>query len=292
MQATDYIWQDGEFKKWQEATVHVLSHTLHYGGGAFEGIRVYKTKQGSSIFKLDEHVDRLLYSAKSIGMEMKYSHQELCDIILELLDKNKMSEGYIRPLFYYGYHDLNVNPTECPVMLAVACWPWGQYLAHDCVDVMTSKYTRIHPKSTIVDAKLCGHYLNSQLASLELEGTKYHEVLLLDADGFVAEGAGENIFIVKDKQLYTPKLGNILAGITRNAVIDMARHFGYSVEEKTLRLNDIYTADESFFTGTAAEVTAIRSLDDNIIADGNMGPVTTFIKSKYDQLVRNELEVP
>lgn len=291
MQTTEYIWQNGTYKKWNEATVHVLSHTLHYGGGAFEGVRVYKTKNGPAIFRLNEHIDRLLYSAKAIGMKITYSHQELCQIIVELIQKNKMSEGYVRPLFYYGQKNLGVSSLGNPVELAIACWPWGQYLAQDYVDVKTSKYIRIHPSSTISDAKLCGHYLNSQLASLEIQGTKYHEVLLLDYEGYVAEGAGENIFIVKNETLYTPRLGNILAGITRQTVIELADYYHLTVIEKQLTLDDVFSADEAFFTGTAAEITAIHSLDDALIGSGKPGQVTQFLHEKYHQLVRGELEM-
>ena len=290
MQATEYIWQNGTHKKWNEATVHALSHTLHYGGGAFEGIRVYKTKKGSAIFRLHEHVARLIYSAKAVGMEVVYSPQELCDIVVELVHKNKMAEGYVRPLFYFGYKNLGVSSSGSPVELVIACWPWGQYLSHECVDVKTSKYSRIHPDSTVPDAKLCGHYLNSQLASLEIQGTQYHEVLLLDSCGYVAEGAGENIFIVKDNVLFTPKLGSILAGITRETLIKLADHYGYTVVEKDVTLEDVYTADEAFFTGTAAEVTSIGSLDDMPIGSKKPGPVTRFFREKYHQLVRGELE--
>jgi len=290
MQEMEYIWQNGVYKKWSEATVHVLSHTLHYGGGAFEGIRVYKTKNGPAIFSLKEHVDRLIYSAESIGMDLSYSHQDICQIIIELVRKNKMPEGYVRPLLYFGYKNLGVSASGNPVEFAVACWPWGQYLAHERVDIKTSKYIRIHPRSTVVDAKLCGHYLNGQLASLEIRGTKYHEVLLLDAEGYVAEGAGENIFIVKDQTIYTPKLGSILAGITRHTVIELAQSNAYPVIEKDLILEDVYSADEAFFTGTAAEVTSIRSLDDQVIGVNGVGPVTQLIREQYLQLVRGELE--
>ncbi|GAB4391385.1 MAG: branched-chain amino acid transaminase [Gammaproteobacteria bacterium] len=290
MQATDYIWQNGEFKLWHEATVHVLAHTLHYGGGAFEGIRVYQTARGPAIFRLTEHVDRLIYSAQAIGMQLAYDHAAICQIIIETVRKNNMQEGYVRPLFYYGYNTLGVSARNNPVEFIVACWPWGQYLAHDAVDVKISKYIRIHPDSTIADAKLCGHYLNSQLASLEIRNTHYHEVLLLDADGFVAEGAGENIFMVKDRVLYTPTLGNILGGITRQTVMEMAHHYGYPVVEDHLTVEAFYKADEAFFTGTAAEVTAIRSINDKIIGHETARPVTEFMKGKYHQLVRGELD--
>ncbi len=190
MQKTSFIWMNGEWVAWDEAKVHVLSHTLHYGGGAFEGIRCYKTEKGPAIFKLPEHVDRLLYSINTLKMSFPYSQEEICEIITSLVRKNQLEEGYIRPLAFYGYGKMNVNPTGSPVDFAIACWPWKAYLAKPLVDVKTSRYIRIHPKSTVVDAKLCGHYLNGILASIELQGTHYHEALFLDDQGFISEGAG------------------------------------------------------------------------------------------------------
>ena len=288
MQETKYIWQNGTVKPWAEATVHVLSHTLHYGGGAFEGIRFYESVQGSAIFKLDEHIDRLYYSTKAIGMKLPFTHTQIHEAIVDLVKMNDLTHGYIRPLAYYGYGNLGVSSHGNPVELAIACWPWGAYLAHDRVDVKTSKYIRVHPDSTVPDAKLCGHYLNGQMASMEIINTHYHEVLLLDANGFVAEGAGENLFIVKDGALYTPTLGTILAGITRETVIDFARHNDYTVTEKQMTLDDVYSADEAFFTGTAAEITPLRSLDDKVIGKDEVGPVTAFVKQKYADIVRGK----
>jgi len=285
MQKTEFIWQNEQFIPWDDAKVHVLTHTLHYGGGAFEGIRCYQTEQGPAIFRLSEHVDRLFYSANAIGMKLPYSRSEVMDIIVELVRVNQLDHGYIRPLAYYGYGGLGVSPVNSPVELTIACWPWGAYLPHDRVDVKTSHYIRIHPRSTVADAKLCGHYLNGILASLELKGTHYHEALFLDADGYVAEGAGENIFIVKNNTLYTPQLGSILAGITRSTMIELANHLHYPVVEETLRPHDIFQADEAFFTGTAAEVTPIRSLDDTIIGQDRLGPVTKIMKDHFNDIV-------
>lgn len=287
MQPTKYIWQNGRFKKWKKATVHVLAHTLHYGTGTYEGLRVYATPSGSKIFKLEEHVKRLVYSASVIDMTLDYSVAEICDIITQVVKKNRLKEGYIRPLCYYGSKNMGVSASGNPVELMVACWPWGKYLTHDRVNIKTSRYIRIHPQSTDVNAKLCGHYVNSLLAALELKNSDFDEMLLLDVNGHVAEGPGENIFIVKDKVLYTPRLGYILPGITRSTVIELARAEGYRVIEQDLTEQAIFDADEAFFTGTAVEITAIRSLNNQLIGEDKMGSVTQHIKEKYYQLVRN-----
>ncbi|OGT69558.1 MAG: branched chain amino acid aminotransferase [Gammaproteobacteria bacterium RIFCSPHIGHO2_12_FULL_45_9] len=285
MRATESIWFDGKLVPWDEAKIHVLTHTLHYGGGAFEGIRFYKTPEGPAIFRLTEHVERLLYSIEVLEMPFFYEKREVITAIKEVVRANHLEEGYIRPIAFYGYGKMGVNPIGCPASFAIACWPWGAYLAHDSVDIKTSSYIRIHPRSTKVDAKLCGHYVNSMLASLELRGTHYHEVLFLDEDGHVSEGAGENFFIVKDNVLYTPKLGTILPGITRNTIMTLTQSLGLTVQEADLKVEDVYAAEEAFFTGTAVEVTPIRSLDDHVLGGGEIGPVTQQIKSLYMDVV-------
>jgi len=285
MKKTQYIWHNGEYKNWDDATTHVLTHTLHYGGGAFEGIRVYDTAIGTGIFRLKEHVKRLYYSAKILGIEIPYPQTDLINTIIELVKINKLKFGYVRPIVYYGYGSMGVNPNNNPIEIAIACWPWGAYLSHDKIDVKTSKYIRIHPESTVVDAKLCGHYLNSILASLELRNTHYHEVLFLDTNGYISEGAGENFFIVKDNCIFTPQLGSILPGITRDTIIEIASSLHYPIIEKALSLNDAYAADEAFFTGTAAEVTPIHSIDDKKIGEAERGPVTELIKKAYHDIV-------
>lgn len=291
MQATETIWKNGMLIPWAEATIHVLSHSLHYGGGAFEGIRFYKTPKGSAIFRLNEHVDRLFYSTKVLKMNLPYSKEDVMLAIKNVAVNSNLEFGYIRPIAYYGYGKMGVNPLGNPVELVIASWPWGSYLPHDCVDVKTSSYIRIHPDSTVVDAKLSGHYVNGILASLELQGTHYHEALLLDSHGHITEGVGENFFMVKDNVIYTPNLGGILAGITRDTVIKLARNLNVVVVETDIPLSDAYHADEAFFTGTAAEVTAIRSINDNIFGDGKMGVVTSKIKSAYLDVVQgNNLE--
>lgn len=285
MQETQFIWHNGKLVPWHEAKVHVLTHTLHYGGGAFEGIRMYATPKGPAIFRLPEHVDRLFYSASTLKMEIPYTKEQVIQAIKETTKVNKLDQGYIRPLMYYGYGVMGVNPTGAPVELAIAVWPWGAYLPHDLVDIKTSQYIRIHRDSSVTDAKLCGHYINSMLARLEVRDTEYHEALLMDVDGHIAEGSGENFFMVKNGVMYTPKLGNILAGITRETVKIIANDKKISVVEKDLVQKDVYEADEAFFTGTAAEITPIRSLDKKVIGKGNVGPVTHVIRDTYLDIV-------
>ena len=288
MQPTEFIWQDGQFVPWEEATTHVLTHTLHYGGGAFEGIRFYNTPKGPAIFELEAHIDRLFYSAHGLAMEVPFSKEAIMEATVELVRKNGLQEGYIRPLVFFGYGAMGVNPAKAPVNLIIATWPWGAYLPVEMVDIKTTRYIRIHPKSTIADAKFCGHYLNGILASIELRGTKYHEALFLDANGYIAEGAGENFFIVKDDIVYTPPLGTILPGITRTTIMNLLHHHHYEVHEQNLSLEEAYAADEAFFTGTAVEVTGIKSIDDHLIGDGNEGPVTRLCKQRYHAMVTGE----
>lgn len=288
MQKTDYIWYSGKLVEWDQATTHVLTHTLHYGGGAFEGIRFYNTDKGPAIFKLAEHVERLYYSGDALAMDIPFTQEEICQAIIDTVRANKLKEGYIRPLVFFGYGAMGVNPVNAPVELIIACWPWGAYLPVEMVDIKTTKYIRVHPKSTIADAKLCGHYLNGILSLIEIRGTHYHEALFLDADGYIAEGAGENFFIVKDGVIYTPSLGKILAGITRNTIIELARSHQYEVIEKPITLEEAYQADEAFFTGTAVEVTPIKSIDDNEINAGKLGPVSALLKNTYHRIVRGQ----
>jgi len=287
---TKYIWKNGKLISWDEATTHVLTHGLHYGAAVFEGIRCYNTQRGPAIFKLHEHIERFFYSAKQLGMKIPYKPDEISEAIIKILKVNHCEEAYIRPLAYYGYGSMKVTPMpDLPVDVIIACWPWGDYLPVKAVDVMTSAYIRIHPKSTIADAKISGHYVNSILAGIALRNTHYHEALLLDAEGFVAEGSAENIFIVKNKKIITPPEGTILVGITRKAIMEIAYGLGFSVEERRFTVKEIYQADEAFFSGTAVEVTAIRSLDDHLIAEGAIGPVTEKIKQCYHQWVHGLL---
>lgn len=288
MQTTDYIWMDGAFVPWKEAKVHVLTHTLHYGDGAFEGIRAYKTERGPAIFRLQDHIERLHYSAKSLGMSLALSVADLCEICCETIRKNNLDEGYLRPLVIHGYGVMGVNPRNSPVQVIVACWPWGAYIPVDAADIKVSKFIRIHPSSTVADAKICGHYVNSIMAVLELRGTKYHEALFLDSEGAIAEGPGENFFIVKGREVITPPLGAILAGITRATLIEVARDRGYSVVERRVSLQDALSADEAFFTGTAAEVTPIATIDDTPLGTGRAGPISLELKQAYLDIVRGK----
>ena len=288
MNPTDFIWQNGNFVPWDQAQTHILTHTLHYSGGAFEGIRAYKTEKGAAIFRLQEHIDRLFYSASILKMEIPWTKEAITQATKEIISKNKIQEGYIRPLVYYGYGIMGLKPFGAPVCVAIACWPWGSYLPHETVDVKVSSFMRIHPRSTVVEAKLCGHYLNSIMASLELRGTEYHEALLLDAEGNIAEGPGENLFVVKNGELITPKLGTILGGITRDTVREIAKVESIKVSERTLSVDDVHQADEAFFTGTAAEITPIRSLDKKQIGKLSPGPVTKLIKNAYENITRGK----
>lgn len=285
MQASQTIWHNGVMVPIADSKIHVLSHTLHYGGGALEGIRFYRTNTGPAIFRLSEHVDRLLYSASILKMPVPYSKEEICHAIIQVVAASGLEEGYIRPIIFYGYGKLSINPTGTPVECVIACWPWGSYFGRELVDVKVSKYMRLHPDTTVIDAKLCAHYLNGILASFELQGTHYHEALYLDHLGYVSEGMGANFFIVKSNVIYTPKIGTILIGITRDTVIKLAQEVGIKVVEADISLEQAFAADEAFFTGTAAEVTAIHSIDDNVIGNGKIGEVTNYLKQAYQELV-------
>ena len=286
MQKTDFIWFNGKLVAWDDAKVHVMTHALHYGGNAFEGIRFYKTDRGPAIFKLNAHVDRLLHSAQALKMPVAYTRDEIFNAIIEVVRVNQLEAGYIRPMIFFGYGKIGVNPVGCHTDMAISCFPWGVYLPHESVDLKISQYIRIHPKSTDVTAKLSGHYVNGMLASLELAGTHYHEALLLDSEGFISEGVAENFFMVKDGVIYTPHLGTILPGITREVVMELAKKWGYSVIEKQITPAEAFDADEAFFTGTAAEVTPIRTIEDHRLGLQDVGPITAKIKTAYADIVR------
>lgn len=291
MDTTKYIWQNGAMIPWEEAHTHVLSHTLHYGAGAFEGVRAYQTPKGTAIFRLKEHTDRLLYSAKAIGMDVPYSADQLNEATIKVVRENEVESCYIRPLLFYGYGKMGLNPTGAPVEAIIACWPWGSYLGKEMVDIKVSDFIRIHPKTSITDAKITGHYVNSIMAALEIRNDdRYDEALFLDYEGNIAEGPGENFFMVKDGVIYTPPLGNVLAGITRDSVFTIAKNLGYEVEEKKMQIADAKAADECFFTGTAAEVTGIATIDGDVIAKGKIGPVTKRIKEEYNAVIRGNRE--
>jgi branched-chain amino acid aminotransferase len=289
-QKVDKIWMDGQFVNWDDAKIHVLSHGLHYGSGVFEGIRFYKTPRGPAIFRLRDHIDRLFKSSRVFHMKLCYSKEELCQACVDLVRVNRIESGYIRPIVYFGYGMLGINPGTNPVNVAIAAWPWGKYLGAGPIKVKISRFIRIHPKTTIANAKVCGHYVNSILANQEAKEADYTEAVLLDYNGYVAEGPGENLFIVKDGLLRTPPLGTILPGITRASVIQMACDLDYEVEEAPLTVEDLKTADEAFFSGTAAEVTAIHQVDETVIGSGKLGPVTAVIQKQFYAIVEGRDE--
>jgi len=289
MEKVKKIWLDGKLVNWEDANIHILAHTLHYGGGAFEGIRAYDTSKGVAVFRLPEHIDRFFYSAESLQMNLSFSKDEIRQAILKTIDVNEVKECYIRPMAFLGYGKMGLNPKGAPVRVAVAVWPWGAYLGEKpAIDVKISNYIRIHPDSTIADAKLCGNYVNSILASQEIKKEGYDEALFLDYDGWVAEGPGENIFLIKDKKLLTPSAGPILPGITRDSVIKIADNLGIEVEEKKITVEELKSAAEAFFVGTAAEVCPIRKIDETVINEGKVGKLTSKIKGAYDEVVRGK----
>ena len=284
------IWMDGEFVPWREAKVHVLTHTLHYGCGAFEGVRAYDTEQGPAIFRLAEHTQRLFNSAKILRMPMPFTEQALIDAQCEVVRQNQLSSCYIRPLVFIGAERLGVSPKGNRIHVIVAAWSWGAYLGEEGmargIRVKTSSYTRHHVNITMTQAKAVSNYTNSILANMEALDDGYDEALLLDASGFVSEGAGENLFVVKDGVIYTPDLSaGALNGITRNTVMHIAKDLGIEVVQKRITRDEIYIADEAFFTGTAAEVTPIRELDRVSLGSGARGPVTERVQQAFFDIV-------
>jgi branched-chain amino acid aminotransferase len=281
MEPTQWIWMNGSFIPWNDARLHVLSHGLHYGSSIFEGLRAYKTERGTAVFRLKEHMDRFHYSAQAIRMKLPYSADELSSITLELLKRNNVEACYIRPHATFGYGTMGLNPASAAVDVTIACWPWGAYLPIESAAIKVSQYIRIHPRSTVADAKIGGHYVNSILAVQEVQGTRYDEALFLDYEGNIAEGPGANFFIIKDREIITPPCGTILPGITRASVIEIARDKGFVVTERTLTVAEAQDADEAFFTGTAAEMTPIGSIDDKSLRVGAPGPITSELKQAY-----------
>ena len=286
------IWYDGKLVPWRTATTHVLTHSLHYGLAVFEGLRAYQTADSTCIFRLREHTARLLDSAHIYLMKIPYSAEQLMAAQKEVVRANKLDECYIRPIAFYGSEKMGVSPRGAAVHVAIAAWPWGAYLGTDGMEqgirVKTSSYARHHVNVTMPRAKFSATYANSILASLEATQDGYDEALLLDVDGFVAEGPGENLFIVKDGVLYEPEAASALVGITRDAVIQLARDMGLEVRARRLTRDDIYIADEAFFTGTAAEVTPIRELDNRVIGSGKRGPLTAKLQQAFFELVQGK----
>ena len=292
MEATKKIWMDGTFVDWDKAQVHVLSHTLHYGLGVFEGIRCYDTAAGPAIFRLPEHIDRLFDSAHIAGLDMPFSRDDIGQAIIDTVKVNEVRECYIRPLVYLGYGELGINNSHCPVCVTIAVWPWGAYLGESALSegirVCISSYTRHHVNVMMTKAKVVGNYANSQLAKMEAIHSGYDEAIMLDVQGNVGEGSGENIFIVRNGVLKTPPLTAILEGITRNSVIDLARQMGLTVRETVFSRDELYIADEVFFTGTAAELTPIREVDNRKIGGGFPGPVTHKLQQAFFRIVQGK----
>ncbi|MDP2238681.1 MAG: branched-chain amino acid transaminase [Burkholderiales bacterium] len=279
------IWYDGKLVPWRNATTHVLTHTLHYGMGVFEGVRAYKTPNGAAIFRLREHTDRLFRSAHINGMKLPYDKATLIDAQKEVVRVNELESCYLRPIAFYGSEAMGISAKNVSVHVAIAAWPWGAYLGPEALErgirVKTSSFVRHHVNVTMCRAKSVGTYMNSILAHQEVAQDGYDEALLLDVDGFVAEGSGENIFIVRNGTLYEPELTSALEGITRDAVIRIAQDMGIPVVAKRITRDEVYVADEAFFTGTAAEVTPIRELDNRAIGDGRRGPITGKLQKTF-----------
>jgi branched-chain amino acid aminotransferase len=283
------IWYDGRLVPWREATTHVLTHSLHYGLAVFEGLRAYKTAKGTAIFRLKEHTERLLSSAHIFMMKLPYSRETLIEAQREVVRANKLESCYVRPIAFYGSEKMGVSPKGASVHVAIAAWPWGAYLGEEGLErgirVKTSSYARHHINVTMCRAKFSGTYANSILANQEAVEHGYDEALLLDVEGYVAEGPGENLFIIKNGRLYEPELTSALVGVTRDAVIELARDLGLEVEARRLTRDDVYIADEAFFTGTAAEVTPIRELDSRVIGAGKRGPITEKLQAAFFDVV-------
>lgn len=280
-----FIWLDGQWVEWREAKVHVLTHTLHYGLGVFEGIRAYHTDRGTAIFRMRDHTDRLFRSAHIMNMPMPFGKDEINQAQCDALIKNGLDSAYIRTMCFYGAEGMGLRADNLKVHVMVAAWPWGAYLGAESIEkgirVRTSSYTRNYHNSTMCKAKANGNYINSMLALQEALATGYDEALMLDQKGFASEGSAENLFIVRHGKIYTPETTSALEGITRDTAIELAHEQGYKVIEKRLTRDDIYVADEAFFTGSAAEVTPIRELDNRSIGSGSRGPVTEQLQTLY-----------
>ncbi len=279
------IWLDGEMVPWREAKIHVLTHTLHYGMGVFEGVRAYKTDKGAAIFRLRDHSVRLLRSAHILGMPMNHSAEELDEIQRAVVRENNLDSAYIRPMCFYGSEGMGLRADNLKVHTMVAAWEWGAYLGEENMQkgirIRTSSFSRHHVNVTMCKAKANGNYMNSMLALQEAISCGYDEAMLLDTEGYVAEGSGENIFLVVDGTLVTPDLTSALDGITRNTIFQLADELGIPVKEKRITRDEVYIADELFFTGTAAEVTPIREVDNRTIGNGGRGPITERLQSLY-----------
>lgn len=287
------IWLDGEFVPWREAKTHVLTHTLHYGMGVFEGVRAYKTDTGTAIFRLEEHTNRLFRSAHILNMPMPYDKETINKACLDSVKNNNLDSAYIRPMCFYGSEGMGLRADNLKVHVMVAAWAWGSYLGNEGLEkgirIKTSSFTRHHVNITMCKAKANGNYMNSMLALQEALADGYDEALLLDNEGYVAEGSGENIFIVRNGIMYTPDLTSALEGITRETIMQFAEENNILVKEKRITRDEVYVAEEAFFTGTAAEVTPIRELDNRLIGDGKRGPITEKLQKRYFDCVEGKL---
>ncbi|MDP7556582.1 MAG: branched-chain amino acid transaminase [Nitrospinaceae bacterium] len=294
MEKSEKIWLDGKFVPWHEANVHILTHTLHYGMGVFEGIRCYQTKKKkSAIFRLQEHVDRLFNSAIVLGIEIPFAKKEIFNTILQVVRENKLEECYIRPIVFLGHNQMGLNPNGVDVRVAIAAWPWGAYLGDEGINkgirVRVSSFTRHHVNISLTRAKACGYYINSILAKAEAVRDGYDEAILLDPQGYVSEGSGENIFLLSKGRLKTPDLScSNLEGITRDSVLDICKHLKIKVEEGYMTRDELYIADEVFLTGTAAEITPVREIDGRTIGNGKRGKVTASIQKMFFEIVRGK----
>jgi branched-chain amino acid aminotransferase len=290
------IWMDGEMVPWRDAQVHVLTHTLHYGVGAFEGIRAYQTEQGTMIFRLGDHIERLFDTAHILQMDMPFDRDTVTQACIDSVRENHLDSAYIRPIVFYGSEGMGLHATALSVHVSVAAWYWGAYLGTEALEkgirIKTSSYTRHLVNSVMCKAKACGNYINSIMALQDAAADGYDEALLLDNEGMVAEGSGENVFICRDGVIYTPDLTSMLEGITRDAVIRLAREEGYDVVEKRITRDELYIADEAFFTGTAAEVTPIRELDNRSVGTGAPGPITKVLQKAYLDVVEGRRSAP
>jgi branched-chain amino acid aminotransferase len=288
-QESKKIWMDGKFIKWSEANVHVLTHTLHYGIGVFEGIRCYKTDNGPAIFRLKEHINRLFDSCHILQITPQYTPDELNRAVIALVSMNKLDKCYIRPLVYLGHGSMGIHPKDNPVKVAIAVWPWGAYLGEDGlrngIKAKISSFTRHHVNVTMTKSKTCGDYVNSFLAKREAVSCGFDEALLLDTNGYVTEGSGQNIFIVRNGILKTPPVTSILEGITRNSVIEIAKNENLRAIEEHFTRDELYIADEVFLTGTATEITPIREVDQRVIDRGKPGPITKKLQSIFFKIV-------
>lgn len=288
------IWFDGEMVPWRDAQVHVLTHTLHYGMGVFEGVRAYKTDKGTAIFRLQAHTGRLFDSAQIMMMDIPFDKDAINEAQRAAVRENKLETAYIRPMCFYGSEGMGLRADNLKVHVVVAAWEWGAYLGQENLEtgirIKTSSFTRHHVNISMCKAKANGHYINSMLALNEALCDGYDEAMLLDAEGYVAEGSGENIFVVHDDIIYTPDLTSALNGITRNTIFKLASDAGYEVREKRITRDEVYIADEVFFTGTAAEVTPIREVDNRTIGNGSRGPVTEKLQTLYFDVVHGRLD--